>query len=171
MTQGNHAWWVRTRWGGNKKIDRKIGPTRSDKREAAKLAQQLNARLALGEFENPRETRRDLRCGPALWSWHRTYSMTMKPSYETLCAGHIRNHLEPFFGDKDLREISESDLLEFIRVKIEGGLRPGTIKNALAVLRRVYSLLVREGALERNPASRLGELMGRLARAGACVSE
>ncbi len=44
------AWWIRTRWGGNKKKDRRIGPTKADKRLAEEIAQKINASLALGTF-------------------------------------------------------------------------------------------------------------------------
>ena len=159
-----NAWWIRTRWDGNKKIDRKVGPTQADRREAEKIAKQVNAKLLLGTFEGSKSSEPKLRCGEALWEWLRTYSPTMKPSYENLCAGHIRNHLEPFFGTRDLRDIKEADLLKFIRVKLDAGLRPGTIKNSLSVLRRVYSLHVKEADLLRNPASGIGALIKRVDR-------
>lgn len=44
------AWWVRTHYHGRKR-DRRIGATKADKRRAEKIAEQINARLVLGEFE------------------------------------------------------------------------------------------------------------------------
>ncbi len=55
------AWWVRTRWN-NKKKERKIGSTKADKRRAEKIAEQINARLALGMGD---QTGVNIRCvGP-----------------------------------------------------------------------------------------------------------
>ena len=88
----------------------------------------------------------------------------MKPTSEASTGGFIVNHLAPFFGSRDLKEIRESDLLAFARPKIEEGLSPKTVQNALSVLRRVYYLAVREGLVDRNPATRIGELMRRVDR-------
>src|SRR5690606_17172191 len=70
----------------------------------------------------------------------------------------------PFFKAKDLREIREADLLDFVRAKLEQGLAPKTVRNALGVLRRVLYLAQREGSVARNPAARVGELMRRVDR-------
>ena len=51
---------------------------------------------------------------------------------EASALGLIENHLAPFFGSKDLREIRETDLLSFARTKLEAGLAPKTIQNALS---------------------------------------
>jgi integrase len=88
----------------------------------------------------------------------------MKRSYEKTVHGLIERHLVPHFGTQDLREIREEDLLGFVRVKLDAGLSPATIRNALAALARVFSLAVREGRVTRNPAARLGELMRRVGR-------
>ena len=156
------AWWVRTRWGGNKKKDRRIGPTKTDKRSAEEIARQINARLALGTFRG--EEDKPLRCDAELQRWHEAYAPTMKPSYEILTEGLIRNHLKPHFGSRDLRELTETDLLNFVRIKLAKGLAPKTIRNALAILRRVFYLAQQEGTVVRNPAARIGELMRRVER-------
>ena len=41
------AWWVFTHHQGKRK-KRRIGPTKSNKREAEKIAHMINARIALG---------------------------------------------------------------------------------------------------------------------------
>ncbi len=60
--------------------------------------------------------------------------------YAKLTKGLIENHLVAHFGDRDLRSLREVDLLEFIRVKLDQGLAPKTIRNSLSVLRRVINL-------------------------------
>jgi hypothetical protein len=45
------SWWVRTHWAGTKKKERKIGPTKADRRAADGIARQINAALALGTLE------------------------------------------------------------------------------------------------------------------------
>jgi integrase len=73
----------------------------------------------------------------------------------------------PFFKNRDMREISEADLLRYIEAKLTEGLSPKTIKNHLSTLRRVYHLLQRDERVVRNPAARIGELMRRVERATA----
>ncbi len=158
-----NAWWVRTH-AGRKKHDRKVGPTKAHKREAGEIARKINAALALGQYEPHKKASKAIRCDEELRRWHRTYGPTMKHTSEVSTRGLIENHLAPFFGSKDLAEIGESDLLALARKKLEEGLAPKTIQNALTVLRRVFYLAQRDGRVTRNPASRIGELMRRVDR-------
>ena len=130
-----NAWWVRTRWDGSKKKDRRIGTTKAHKRQAEEIAKRVNGALALGTFGRETESQKPLACDSELRQWHTTYSATMKPSYEILTSGLIKNHLVPFFGSRDLRQIREADLLAFVREKLDAGLAPKTIRNALSILR------------------------------------
>ncbi len=100
------AWWLRTRWGGNKKKDRRIGTTKAHKRQAEEIAKKVNAALALGTFKPEGEQAQALPCDAELRRWHTTYTPTFKPSFEAESDRTIRNHLVPFFGSRDLREIS-----------------------------------------------------------------
>ncbi len=160
------AWWVRTHHRRKKK-DRRIGPSKADKRQADEIARKINAAIALGTFAISEPDERPLPCRAQLERWHATYAPTFKPSFEQESQRTIENHLVPFFGAKDLREIREDDLLAYIRAKLEAGLAPLTIQTHLSILRRVFSLAVREGLVDRNPAARLGELMRRVGRRAA----
>ncbi len=70
------AWWVRTRWGGNRKREKRIGPTKADKRLAVEIARKVNAALALGTFDEA-ESRTALPCDVALRDWHKSYKVTL----------------------------------------------------------------------------------------------
>jgi integrase len=166
------AWWVDVHHEGKRKKKR-IGPTADDKRRAQQLAKTVNARVTLDAFGlgSKDEEERPLCCDAELRRWHLSYGATMKPAYRKLTHGLIENHLAPHFGSRDLRELRESDLLEFVRHKLDADLSPRFIRNALSVLRRVCNLLVRDGALQRNPAAGIGELMRRVGRAVAVETE
>ena len=165
------AWWVDIHDRGKRKKKR-VGPTTADKRRAADLVKTINARLTLGAFGlAPKDEPPPLCCDGELRRWHTNYSATMKPAYRKLTHGLIENHLAPHFGSRDLRELREAELLDFIRVKLEDDLSPRFIRNALSVLRRVCNLLVREGVLPRNPAAGIGELMRRVGQALAVEVE
>ena len=164
------AWWVDVHDHGKRKKKR-IGATTSDKRRAEELVKTINARLTLGAFGLAPKDERPLCCDAELRRWHTNYGATMKPTYRKLTHGLIENHLAPHFGSRDLRELREADLLDFIRRKLEDDLSPRFVRNALSVLRRVCNLLVRDGALQRNPAGGIGELMRRVGRAVAVEVE
>jgi len=157
------AWWVVTHHAG-RRLKKRVGTGAAKKREAEEIAKKINASLALGTFTPNAPTEKPLPCDQALHRWHAAYSTTFKPSYEAETARIIRHSLVPFFGSRDLRELREPDLLDFVRVKLDAGLAPKTIRNALSVLRRVLYLLERDGLVARNPAARIGELMRRVDR-------
>ena len=162
------AWWVFTHYE-SKRTKKRVGTTKADRQRAVKIAEKINAALALGTFRPDPKAEKPLACDHQLRAFRAAYTPTWKPSYEILVRGLIENHLAPHFGAHDLREIREADLLEFIRVKLDAGLTPGTIRNALSVLRRLFTVLVREGILTRNPATAIGEMMRRVR--GAMASE
>ena len=162
------AWWIRVHHKGQKK-DRKFGPTKADKREAQRFSNEINKRIRLREYQLNEERKRP--CGTELIQWHQTYTPTFKHSFEIESLRIIEKHLVPFFGSKDLREIKDRDILEYIRAKLDASLAPLTIQTHLSILRRVLSLAVQDGYLTRNPAQRLGELMRRVGRRSATESK
>ena len=163
VRQINGAWWVVTHHQGKRKKQR-IGPTQAHKRQAGEITKKINAALALGHYRQEYTEDRALPCDAQLRRWHQTYGPTMKLTSEIAAKGLIENHLIPHLGSRDIREISEENLLAFARIKVESGLAPKTVLNALSVLRRVYYLAQREGLVERNPAACIGELMQRVDR-------
>jgi len=155
------AWWVITHYEAKRKKHR-VGTTATHKRQAEEIARKINAALALGTFAPDSARESALPCDAELRRWHATYAATMKPSYEASTLGLINKHLAPYFGSRDLRELREQDLLGFIGTKLDEGLALATVRNALAVVRRVFYLA--QGRIERNPAARVGELIRRVGR-------
>jgi integrase len=163
------AWWVVAHFDGRRK-KRRFGPSRSDKKAAADFARDVNRARAAGTF-GLQKGRAPLACDIALRGWLRAYAPTMKPTYRVLAEGIIENHLAPHFGGRDLRELREADILAYIQVKLAGGMAPKTAKNGVSILRRVLNLLEREGAIDRNPARGIGDLIRRVAQASATETE
>ena len=160
--------WVLVVHRGGKRHHQSIGPTDADRRRAQKLADEINARLTLEDLA-PEDVQKPIPFGPHLWEWHRLYGPTFKPRFRESSASILRVHLVPFFGSKDLREIKESDLLEYIALKRTPNEKgkvhaPSTIKNALTIVRIVLNHAVHEGLIERNPANGIGKLLRRVAR-------
>ncbi len=158
------SWWVRTHNAG-KKSEKRFGSTKRDKAQAEKVAEKINAMIALGTFDpaKPKKIPLDER----LREWHRHYSITFKPRYRETSATIVWKHLVPHFGSIDIAEIRESHLLEYIRVKLDAGQKAPTILTALSVLRRVLNLAIQEGEIARNPANGVGRLIERVGRSEA----
>ena len=157
-------YWVVVHHQGRRKW-KKIG---KDKREAQKVVHRVNAELALGQFSMERN-RGTATVGEALRRWRADYAPTFSVSYAQLTEINIRRHLEPAFGSLQLSEISERDVLQFIREKSAGGgacpsLKPATLLNILSMLGRVLALAVEEGEIERNPCRNLRKLLAKVDR-------
>jgi integrase len=160
------AWWLRTHFAG-KKHERRFGPTKADKQKADKVAEKINAKIALGEYEPSKVRERPLPCSSQLREWLKAYGPTLKPTTAKLFDGFIGNHLCPHFGEQDLRDLREQDLVRFVGVMQSKGRAPGTIKNALSFLRLVCNSLIRNELLVKNPASHLGRIMRSVQNAAA----
>ncbi len=55
------AWWVRTH-ANRRKRDRRVGPTKADKKQALEIAKKINAALALGQYRSPEDHEKPLPC-------------------------------------------------------------------------------------------------------------
>lgn len=139
---------------------------RQEDRREDRGADQREA-LALGEFaaeDKAEPAPQPILFGTRAREWHRLYAVTFKPRFHKTSLAILDNHLVPYFGERDLRDISEADLLEYIRRKLDAGQKPATILTALSVLRRVLNLAARDGVIARNPANGVGQLIARAAR-------
>jgi len=105
-----------------------------------------------------------LPCDETLRGWIKMHKAELSPSTEQTHRGSIETHLVPFFGSRDLRVLNRDDIRRFIENRFEAGKAAGTIRNALSALRRVYSLHIEAGLLERNPAARCGDMVARVGR-------
>jgi len=157
-------WWVVVHHKGRRKW-KKIG---KDKREAQKVVKKVEAMLALGQFTMEQE-RQSPTVEDALNRWYEDYRSTFSPSFAETAKLNIDRHLIPSLGKIRLRELSERDLLRFVREKTdreltEKPLRASTVLNILSVLRRVTTLAVDDGELDRNPCRNLGRLLAKVKR-------
>lgn len=161
------AWWVFAQGPGihnaSGRKAKRIGPTDEDRATAEKLAERLRQADAPAE----RGTLTPLPTAEALRDWFDRHKATLKPSTRSTTRSMIEVHLVPYFRDRDLRDITRADLLAFASAKVAQGKSPKLVSNALGVLRRVINLGMQDGLLERNVASRLGEIVGRLERSQA----
>lgn len=162
LQKKNGAYWAVVHLSGKRKW-KKIG---TDKREAQKVVNKINAKIALGEFSigpEPSQTTVET----ALREWFNDYRPTFSASFAQIAKINIDRHLVPFFGAMDIREVEERHLLQFIAEKTinaEKPLRASTLRTILSVLRRVMALAVERGDLTRNPCQRMDRLLTKVNR-------
>ncbi len=160
------AWWVFAQGPGIRTVSgrraKKVGPTEEDRAQAEKIAERLrHAGKPTGGALTPMPVDQMLR------DWFDAHRAILKKSTRGTTSSLIDCHLVPYFGDRDLRDVTRADLLAFATQKVEEGKSPKLVGNVLGILRRVMNLAMQEGLLENNVASKLGEIVGRLERSQA----
>jgi len=157
------AYWVVVHHAGRRKW-RKVGTT---KRSAQKVAESINAQIALGTFqmepEKPAPSVEDVLRGGL-----DAYRPTLSPSFAEVAETNIDRHLAPFFGALRVTELEERHVLAFIAKKSgEDAAKPlkaSTLGTILSVLRRACALEVEAGTIARNPCRNLGRLLEKVKR-------
>lgn len=165
------AWWVFVHHAG-RRTKKRFGATAADKRMAESYAAKVEAALVLRRQDGQeiRVTGRSsgaspVACAAELRKWQATWAPTFKRSYAYEVEKTLTKHLIPHFGDRDLRELTEDEVLHYISTKLDDGYAPKTIENHLTVLRRVLSLLEKKKVLASNAAADIKALMARVGRA------
>jgi integrase len=74
-----------------------------------------------------------------------------RAGYEAL----LRNHINPALGHLALKDVRRATVLRFVTDMVTTGAKPGTVRNAHAVVSAVFRHAVEDGRLTRNPASRI----------------
>ena len=74
------SWWVRTHHAG-KKSEKRFGPAKKDKAQADKVAEKINAMIALGTFD-PSNAKREqpIPCDETLDRWLATHKSGLSAS-------------------------------------------------------------------------------------------
>ena len=157
------SYWVVVHHRGRRKW-KKVGTV---KRTAQKVADAINAQIALGTFrmepEKPVPT-----VAESLRGWLQTYKPTLSPSFQAVADSVIERHLAPFFGALRVTDLEERHVLAFIAAKSGEGvkqpLKAASLKGILSVLRRAMALEVEAGTISRNPCRNLGRLLAKVKR-------
>jgi integrase len=141
---------------------RRVGPTEADKRLAGKIAEQINAALALGQYAPEKSEEQPVPFDRFAKDWvHREVMLPIERGIEGhLARGsarsyelQVRVHLIPFFRNRDVREIKVADIQAFYNHCIDTG-RPRSRQSIELVLTRLRQILGEakaQGILELNP--------------------
>ena len=73
-------------------------------------------------------------------------------------AGYLKNHINPFFENIRLVDVTPIMVKEFIKQKIETGRSNSTINKYTKLISEIYSFMIDSGVTTRNPVARIKAL-------------
>ena len=81
-----------------------------------------------------------------------------KPSTRDGYEGYLKNHLNPFFGDMKLVDITPIMVKEFIKQKLETGRVNSTVNKYTKLMSEIYSFMIDNDVVNKNPLARIKSL-------------
>ena len=100
-----------------------------------------------GEWRDPSLGRRRFDHWATAWSASRIH---LRPSTIASTASLLKQHVLPYFGDRQVVSIEPSTVQAFVSRLQAKGLSRSTIRNSYLIIRGVLDLAIDEGALPRN---------------------
>jgi integrase len=151
VRQHKGAWWVFIDHHGKRKAKR-IG---ASKRAAETVAEKIQAKLALGQFEIQDE--KPKRPFDAYFQqWLDTYVKAhCKERTYVLYEGAFRLHLLPALGQKDIAEITREEVKRLTYGLLSQGKSRQTVKNVLTPLCAMLNCALEDGHVTFNAALRV----------------
>ena len=152
---GRKTYYFRERGEDGKTIQLKIADADAIRltvvRELIKQRRAAQAKAALATFANPMAEAlvappsESAASSPLLATFVREaylpFIRTYKRSY-SCDVSLLNNHVLPFFGDKQLHELTKSDLVDFINTR-RATHKPGTINRVIILMRYIYNLALK----------------------------
>jgi integrase len=152
VRQKDGKWYVFINHHGRRKA-KCIG----DKRVAQAVAQKLQAKLALGDFQlddSPRPT-----FAAYANQWLSNAQRLCKDSTIHGYRAVIKHHLLPAFGHCTLEEITRERVRALVFDKHQAGCASQTIRNIITPLRTMLHQAVEDGIMATNPAVKIGRYL------------
>jgi integrase len=132
----------------------------TSKRAADVVAEKIQAKISLGQFEITEEKAKPILFAEYATQWLKnTAAVRCKPSTVEDYEGAYALHLHPVFGGQHLQAVTREHVKRLIAEKLESGLSRSRVMVILTVLNAVLNSAVEDGHLAANPASRLGHVM------------
>ncbi len=155
------GWYVMTDWKGQRK-SKFFG---KDKKFAKAFADKLAAKLKWAEESGEpfSLSRPDQEATPTLKDfledWLQIYAeVHTKPNTVRGYRQSLVNHILPALGQRQLKEVTRSDIKRLIATLSGQGLKKQTIHNILLPLKEAYNHAIDDGLVLNNPVARTGRL-------------
>jgi len=127
----------------------------TSKRAAESVAEKIEAKITLGQFEIKDERQRrpfEVYCR----NWLDTYARAhCKASTVSIYETAFRLYLLPAFGQKDLSGITREEVKNLTYDLLAKGKTRSTVKNVLAPIREMFNHAIEDGHVTFNPALRV----------------
>jgi len=156
------AWWVFIDHHGQRKAKR-IGAGATGKKAAQQVAQQIQARLALGQtaFDSNKS-------GVSLETYVETFLQriqhTRKPSTHDGYKTTLDRDIKPMLGKLDLRAVTREKIKAMAMAGLEKCQSPKTVQNTILCLSSLLSHAVEDGLLTVNPALKPGKFLPKISK-------
>ena len=145
--------WIGSWYGPDgRKIRRKVGPARTaGERDGLTKAQaEERFRRMRGADETTAGLERVTMAQAGEELGRRLVVRGRKKSHRMTIASDLRNHIAPFFGERDLARIDPQDIERYIAVKLKT-LAPKTVRNHLNTMHSIFELGLRRHWCQGNP--------------------
>jgi integrase len=153
--KGSGEWWIYIDHQGKRKA-KKVG---RDKRKAKEVAELVQAKLKLGEFDIHKEKEAMPIFREYAETWITvTVPATCKRSTAYGYKGILNNHILPVFGNLPVNEIKKSRIKTFLMKKYRSGVSASKVNHLKVVISGVLNLAVDDEVIPANPAHRLGKI-------------
>ena len=162
VRERNGAWWIFIDHQGQRKAKR-IGAGASGKKAAQQVAQQIQARLALGQPAYESHT-----AGITLEAFAETFlrriQQTRKPSTHEGYQQTLTHNIKPMLGKLDLQTVTREKVKALAMAGLEKGQSPKTVQNTIRCLSSLLSHAVEDGLLAINPAFKPGKFLPKISK-------
>lgn len=156
------AWWVFINHRGARKAKR-VGTGESGKRAAKQVAQQIQARLALGQatFDRPHPN-------ITLETYAKTFLERIEQTRKHTTHDDYRKMLNyyvfPVFREQDIQQITREKVKAFAVSCLQRGLSPKTVQNIVRMLSSLFSHAVEDNLIAVNPALNPGKFLPKISK-------
>ncbi len=142
----NPVWWVEWKEAGKKKCKR-IGP---DRKVAELFELEIRRKKALWKAGLQKETITLRDFWPRYYIWAKQHNRSPETK---LCRWKV--HLEPFFGDIPMGEISKRLVEDYKLKRLQEGASNSTINKEIRLLHHILEMATEWEYLDRNPITRI----------------
>ncbi|MCR4293833.1 MAG: tyrosine-type recombinase/integrase [Candidatus Kuenenia sp.] len=151
MYKRGGVWWTCIRYNG-KKIQKSLGT--GDRKLAKAIEAKIKTELTEGKFfDKPvgqNKTFTDM-----MEKFMKEHAPNVSTNMQTSYVSSLK-HLNPYFGNKKLSEISQKKIVEYKVLRKGEGAKPATVNRELAMLSKAFSLAFKEWEwVSENPVSKV----------------
>ena len=162
VRERNGAWWIFINHHGQRRA-RRIGAGTSGKKAAQQVAQQIQARLALGQTAFDSQS-----AGITLDAYAETFLQRIehirKPSTHESYQQTLTREIKPILGKLDLRAITREKVKALAMAGLKQGQSPKTVQNIIRCLSSLFSHAVEDNLVAVNPALKPGKFLPKISK-------